>query len=204
MTKRALSVLMVVALIGGLLATSAIDASAAKKKKKKKVCKAYKPGELGAEAETSKITAKATEEAPVELTLATEPGFGIGGNDTTAANISHVYHNIQVDPKTKATGLYVRLEMPQGTDYDIYLMNPDGTEAAHAAGFNPIPHALIGDGTGTGGHSEETAEQLDGILSKDCQGYTLDVANATGTGGDVTLKMWLGEATYDPTAAQEG
>lgn len=203
MTKRALSMLMVVALMGGLVATSALDASAAKKKKPKK-CKAFKPGELGAEAETSKITSKATEDAPVEVTLATEPGFGIGGNAITASNISHVYQNIQVDPKTKKTGLYVRLEMPHGTDYDIYLMNPDGTEAAHAAGFNPIPHEEIGDGTGTGGHSEETAEQLDGILSKDCQGYTLDIGNATGPGGDVTLKMWLGKATYDPAAASEG
>jgi hypothetical protein len=200
MTKRALSVLMVVALVGGLVATSAIDAGAAKKKKKK--CKAFVPGEMGAEAETSKVTAKATEDAPVEVTLETEPGFGIGGNDITASNITHVYQNIQVDPKTKKTGLYVRLEMPQGTDYDIYLMNPDGTEAAHAAGFNPIPNENIGDGTGAGGHSEETAEQLDGILSKDCQGYTLDIGNATGTGGEVTLKMWLGEATYDPAAAE--
>jgi len=201
MTKRPLSVLMVVALMGGLVATSSIDASAAKRKKK---CKAYKPGELGAEAETSKVTAKATEEAPVEVVLDTEPGFGVGGNDFTAANISHVYQNIQVDPKTKKTGLWVRVEMPQGTDYDIYLMNPDGTEAAHAAGFNPIPVGLIGDGTGAGGHSEETAEQLDGILSKDCQGYTLDIGNATGPGGEITLKMWLGEATYDPASAEEG
>jgi hypothetical protein len=201
MTKRALSVLMVVALMGGLVATSTIDASAAKRKKK---CKAYKPGELGAEAETTKVTQKATEEAPIEVAFDTEPGFGIGGNETTAANISHVYHNIQVDPKTKKTGLWVRVEMPQGTDYDIYLMNPDGTEAAHAAGFNPIPHEFIGDGTGTGGHSEETAEQLDGILSKDCQGYTLDIGNATGPGGEITLKMWLGEATYDPASTEEG
>ena len=44
------------------------------------------------------------------------------------------------------------------------------------------PPRLLGDGTGNGGHSETTAEQLDGVLTADCGGYTIDVANALGFG----------------------
>ena len=152
------------------------------------------------------MTDAATEAAPVEVSLATDPGLGAGSPGfgiPTDSEISHVFQNIQVDSKAKTTGLWVRVEIPQGTDYDIFLNNPDGTEAAHAAGFNVAPVEFL-DGTGAGGHSEETAEQLDGIASTDCQGYTLDVANATGPGGDVTLKLWLGEATYTPPAPEGG
>ena len=205
MTKRILTVLMVVALIGGMLATTALDAGAKKKKKKKpksKVCAPYAPGEQGADAETTVVTDKATEEAPVEVTLTAEPGAGTLFEGIEIGAISHVFHNVQVDSKAKTTGLWVRLEIPEYEDYDLYLNNPDGTTASKASGFNAHTEGspLAYNDTSSGGHTENGAEQLDGIKSSDCQGYTVDVAAATAPGGDVTLKFWLGDANYDPAA----
>ncbi|MFN2526196.1 MAG: hypothetical protein ABR505_08025 [Actinomycetota bacterium] len=177
------------------------------KKKKKKcpkkgpgdvpvaACAPYTPGEQGGEAETSIVTDAATEEAPVEVTIPTDPGFGIGGTPLEAT-ISHAFHNIQVDSANPTAGLHLVLEFDLEEDYDLYLNYPDGSEAAHVAGFNPVPP--LSDGTGSGGHSEMGAEYLDGVSTPDCGGYTLDIANATGLGGDKTLKLWLGEITYTP------
>lgn len=199
MTKRTLTVFMAILLVGGLVSTSALDAGAAKKKKKKKkVCKPYKPGEMGAEVETVKVTDKATEEAPLEVTLEMDPGagqaIGIGAVDavTTAAQ-SHVYYNVQVDSKAKKAGLFVNLASPMPDDNDLYLFHSTGTEAAHAAGFHGGGPAPIYDSNGNGGHTQPAAEQLDGILTKDCGGYTVHAIGANSRGGDVPLKLWLGE-----------
>lgn len=205
-TFRVLAVVASAAMIMGALVAGPAEA---KKKKKKKapappVCATYVPGELGAEAETSIVTDEATEEAPVEVELDTEPGLGFSSTDPGGGtgHVTHVYHNVQVDSSTAETGLYVRLEFLEGTEYDLFLRYPDGSTDAYVAGFNQAPMPAgdptgFGlDGTGHGGHSEFGAEQLDGIRSADCAGYTIDVASAGGPGGPVTLKMWLGEATY--------
>jgi hypothetical protein len=170
------------------------------KKNKAKPCAAYQPGELGAEAETTVVTDTATAEAPIEVPLAMDPSAGLFSGDVNGqANplISHAIQNVQVD-STAPTGLYVRVEFPEGEDYDLYLEDAEGNDAAHAGGGNQAPEVL-GDGTGNGGHSEATAEQLDGVLTTDCGGYTVDVANAIGM-GEATLKFWLGPATWDPAA----
>ena len=190
MTKRILSVMTILGLLAGALAVTAGDAGAAKKKKKKpKKCRTYKPGEMGAEAELSKVTHKATEEKPVEVTLPTEPGVGVGGSSATETFITHVYHNVQVDPKAKSTKLFVRLEMADYEDQDLYVRVADGSAVAQAAGFNPEPAVYNDDANG--GHTEQGAEQIDGLESADCTGYTIDIAAATGLGEDVVLKFWL-------------
>jgi len=157
-------------------------------------CPAYVPGEEGAGKPTSIVTDAATEAKPIEVTVATAEAAG----GQSPGEVSQ-FHNIQVDPAAAETGLWVRFEMAEGEDYDIYLNYADGSEAAHAGGYNPAP-VIPGetDGTGYGGHSETTAEQLDGIKSPDCQGYTLDMASFQTPGGDKTLKLWLGEAKYTP------
>jgi len=175
-----------------------------KKNKKPAVCETYAPGEQGAEAETFIVTSAATEEAPMEAEAIVGPGVGgfgsIEGQENPAA--SKAFYNIQVDPDAEETGLYVRLEFFEFEDYDMTLFNPDGTEAASVGGFNQAPEGPL-DGTGAGGHSEQGAEQLDGIKSADCQGYTLMISNPNGLGdlaGPLPLKLWLGEAQYDPAA----
>ena len=159
-------------------------------------CAPYVPGEEGAEAETTVVTAAATEEKPIEVTIAAPPGV-------PEVALGHVFHNIQVDADGAEGGLFARYEFPIYEDHDIYLNYADGSEAGHVGGFNPAPVPVaLGccDGTGAGGHSEQGAEQIDGMRTADCGGYTLDMASFMSEGGDMTLKLWLGEIQNDPAA----
>lgn len=168
------------------------------KKKQKASCKCpvFVPAEVGADATLTKITEKATKKNPEELTVSTGAGAGVGGVPGVEEGIAHAFENLQIDlKKKKSSGLYVRLEMPSNSDYDLTLLNSDGTVAASAAGFNP--ETSISDGTGTGGHSEATAEQIDGIKTPECGGYTADIGTATGLGGGLTMKLWLGKVNYE-------
>jgi hypothetical protein len=163
---------------------------------KKGACKKAKAAGIGKGAAVSVVTDKATEDAPLEVTLATAPGAGLSspdgpGGDTPAGGPTHAYYNVQVDSKAKSSKLFVRAEYPPGLDYDLYLRTTYGSSLAYAAGFNaPIPAAGL-DGTGFGGHSEVGAEQIDGWIGSDCTSYVIDVVSASTPGGDVTLKLWL-------------
>jgi hypothetical protein len=178
--RKPVVVLTILALALSLLGS----APATAKKKKKKACPAFVGTAEAAEAELVKVTDAATEEAPIETTVEVPAG--------TPAAAGHAYLNVQADPKAKETGLYVRFEFPSYEDNDLYLLNPDGEEAASAAGFNQTPFGPF-DGTGSGGHSEQGAEQIDGFATADCQGYTADFASYMSFGGEMTVKVWLGE-----------
>jgi hypothetical protein len=198
-TARSMRTIAVLA-SAALISTGMIAGTADAKKKKKPTvpppppaCAEYVPGELGTGAPTTKVTPAATADAPVEVTIATDPGFGTGTglgpvDDVTMSQISHALHNVQVDSEG-ATTLFVRLEMPETTDYDLYVRAADGTAVASASGFNPEP-AIYND-TSNGGHTEVGAEVIDGVATEDCGGYTIEMAGATTPGGDVTLKLWL-------------
>lgn len=167
------------------------------KKNKTKSCKPYAAPERSADVETVTVTDKATAEAPLEVTVATHEGIGMGRNPATfGALVSHAFQNVQVDSKAKSAGLYMRVEFPDYNDYDLYLDRADGTTAAQAAGFSDAE--ALQDGDTSDGHTEIGAEQVTGIKTADCGGYTADIVGATTQGGDVTVKLWLGEATYDP------
>jgi hypothetical protein len=203
MNKKTLHMLLVMVLITGLIAGAALDAGAKKKKKKKKkkpkvkTCAPYVPGELGAEAETIKITDANTAEAPLEATLTLDPGVGqatgLPTDAATTAAQSHAYVNVQVDPKAKEAGLFMFLPSPVPDDNDLYLLHSTGTEAAHAAGFTGA-HALLNSNQ-YGGHTDADGEWLDGIRSADCYGYTVHAIGANSRGGEITMKFWLGEAS---------
>lgn len=192
-TARPVAMLACLALLAGAFVAGPADAKK-KKKKKPPACAPYTPWEKAAEVEVTKVTDAATEEAPIELTIDTAEGLGFSSSDSedspTQGHITHAWANVQVDPAATSAGLYVRVEFPAQWDYDLFLRNPDGSSEFYAAGGHPIQ---VFDGTGHGGHSELGAEQLDGILSADCQGYSVDIASAQTPGGDVTLKLWLGE-----------
>jgi hypothetical protein len=170
-------------------------------------CPAYVPGEQGAKAPTVTVTDANSKDAPLTGTITAAQGVGTAsGTPVTDPLFGHSYVNVQVNSKAASTGLYVRVEFPAGRDYDLYLYNADGTEAAHAAGGNqiastPVAKPLGSDGTGKGGHSELTAEQLDGVKTAGCSGYTIDVSTADGEGGGLKISYWLGDATYDPATA---
>lgn len=158
-------------------------------------CDAYVPGEQGAEAETLIVKDEHTAEAPLELVIDQDPGA------VRAEVRGHVFANIQVDSEAAEAGLFVRYSFPDYEDHDLYVRYADGALAAQAAGFNPIVEApLVNDGTTVAGHSERGAEQVDGVRTADCAGYTADFVNFLGEGGEYTVTMWLGEIENDPQA----
>jgi hypothetical protein len=165
-----------------------------KKSTQNEKCAAYEPGELGAEVEeeTTIVTDEATEEKPIEVPVDTGPGLGFTSTDPggDTGPTSHTYHNIQVDPKAKTTGLYVRVEYLEAFDYDLFLRLADGTAVAYEADFNPAP---VGAGGTDGGHAEQGAGQIDGYEANNCDGFTMDIASAISPGGEVTMTLWLGE-----------
>ena len=197
-TLRTMAVLATSALVLGAFVAGPADA----KKKKKKVCAAYQPGEAGAEAPITVVTDAATAEAPVEVTVTTAEGLGFSSADGPSGDqghVTHAYANVQVDSAASDAGLYARVEFAPTWDYDAFLRTSDGTAVAYSAGFNQgmtpagDPSGLGLDGTGHGGHSEQGAEQIDGYLAADCDGFTYDIVSAGTPGGDVTVKFWLGE-----------
>lgn len=206
---RTASVLASAALILGAFVA---PADAKKKKKKPKppppppACAPYTPGEAGAEAPTTIVTDAATAEAPIVVELTTEAGLpstptvnGIGFDGTTS-----VYQNIQVDSVNPSAGLYVKIDFPEGDDYDLYLDYADGSNAANSGDFSPIANnGLLGGGAPENGwESGTTYEMVKGIITPDCEGYTADVLAYLTQGGTVTLSMWLGEELAAPVAPE--
>jgi hypothetical protein len=181
------------ALILGAFAAAPADAKK-KKPKKPPACAPFTPGEAGSGAPITVVTDAATADAPATATVDTGPGLGIGtgtaADAVATAGWSYAYVNVQVDSAAPATALSLRLEMPAHEDYDINLLNPDGSVAASVHGFNPEPRIYNDDSNG--GHTEVGAEVIDALPTNDCQGYTLEVITASGMGGDRTVKYWLG------------
>jgi hypothetical protein len=180
----------------------------AKKKKKPAVCKAYQPGELGTDKPTLVVTDAATEEAPAvqKVTVAESAGdldqVGIG-EGPFAPGID--VFNIQVDSKAKEAGLHVLVEFADRNDVDLNLSYPDGSYAARAHGFQPIlgtpAEADFGNTAGHAGESTTSSEHIVGLRTSDCGGWTVDVQNWLGMGGELDVKVWLGDIANDPQAA---
>lgn len=166
-------------------------------------CPAYVPGEQGAEAETITVTDAATAEAPVVVEFDSGPGFtrdiitGLNAyNETTS-----VYHNVQVDSAAAEAGLYARIEFPDHHDYDLFLNHADGSRAAASGGTNTAPGVLsCGDGCTDGSNFE----QVEGVRTADCAGYTSQTMSFLSTGGATKLILWLGEPTFDAAAPGGG
>ena len=188
-------VLLLVALSGSLLAsmTQVQSAFAAPGP-----CPKYKPGGNGVGKPIKVVTDARKVTAPLVVTLQTEPGAGFSspneGEETPPETVPHSYINVQVNTVRSSAKLFVRVEFLAAYDYDLYLRDSARVARAYAAGFNAVivNEPLIGlDGTGHGGHSERGAEQIDGLVTPDCFGYTVDVVSSSTTGGPVTVKFWL-------------
>ena len=196
MKSRSIKSLAVLASAGLLVgAFAAAPADAAKRKKKPKACAPFAVPESAGEAEVVKLTDASTEEAPVEVAVATGPGLGAGRDpEGEGAMVSHGYVPVQVDSAATGAGIYGRLEFTPVWDYDLYLDDAAGGELMLSAGFGPVDDAELG---GDAENSETGAgfEAIYGITTEDCGGYVFDVVGATTPGEEVTLKLWLGEAT---------
>ncbi|HYI45656.1 MAG TPA: hypothetical protein VE174_09410 [Actinomycetota bacterium] len=204
MTTRTVRTVAIMGAAALLLGAFASGPAVAKKKKKKKkapvaACAPFAPGEKGAGQPVTVVTDAATAEAPVEVTVATDPGLGFsseageGAPEDGEGLTSHAYTNVQIDSAAPSAGLYVRVEFEPVWDYDLWLRDSGHSALAYAAGSSPAPVPGVTDGTGNGGHTESGSENIDGYFAADCNGFTVDIANAGGPGGDVVVKYWLGE-----------
>ena len=213
MTKRTLSALLTGSLMIGLIALPAAEAATKKKKKPKApVCAPYVPGDLGAEAETVVVTDAHTAEAPLLVPITLAPAFDEGVIEITGAGETpRAYFHVQVDSAAASTGLYATFEFQTHRDYDFWAYFPDGTGAASAHGFQPLietndlPDEADQSNTDSNhaGESTATSENLVGVITPDCGGYTLEAATYFGEGGDFEVKVWLGEGTTAPGVPAE-
>lgn len=206
-------------LAGGLLASALVVGPAQAKKKKKPrkppapaACQAYEPGELGADAPKLVVTDAHTAEAPLahafSLDMNLHEGIGdiLADEGAPAPRTPHEYVHVQVDSAAPTAGLYVTWEFDSHRDYDLWAYNQDGTGAASSHGFQPLieTKGLPADAdqsntaSNHGGESTATSENLIGIITSDCGGYTLDMASYFAEGGDFELKIWLGEGVTEP------
>ena len=200
---RTTAVLALAGLVVGMLA--AAPAEAKKKKKKPAVCKAFTPGEAGTDQPTVVLTDAATEEAPAEQAVTIDPSAAdadvVGSGAIPAPSTEF---NVQVDSAAKEAGLYVNFEFDSRRDYDINLLNSDGSYAARSHGFQPVlgtpGEEQLGNETGVGGESTDHSEKLVGIRTNDCGGWTVQLQNWLGEGGDFTVQLWLGDIKTDPQA----
>jgi hypothetical protein len=209
MTKRTLSVLVTGALVASLFALPIGDAAAKKKKKKPKpkpaACATFVPGELGADAPIVKVTDEHTAEAPLLQAISLDPAADEGILEIVGvAETPRAYFHVQVDPAATTTGLYVTFEFQTHRDYDLWAYLPDGTPAASSHGFQPLidtqgtPADESNTASNHAGESSATSENIVGLITPDCGGYTIEAANYLGEGGDFEMKVWLGEGKTEP------
>jgi hypothetical protein len=196
MRGKTLKTLAVAASLGLLVGAFIAAPADAKKKKPKppKACAPYVPTGNAEGGEVTVITDAATEEAPIEITVPTDPGLGSGHGDGAVGPVAEAFVPIQIDSAVTGAGIYGRVEFTPTWDYDLYLQDEAGTDLMVSGGFGVVDDAELG---GDANNSETGAgfEAIYGVTSADCTGYNFDVVTATSPGGDVTLKVWLGEAT---------
>jgi len=192
--------------------TPAANKGCKKGKGKKKGCKKppvacspYEPGEKGAEADTVTVTDSHTEEAPLIQEISLDPAVDEGLLELAGAGETpRAIFNVQVDGTSASSGLYVTFEFQTHRDYDLWAYFPDGTGAASSHGFQPLIDTQgtqvdeSNTATNHGGESTATSENLVGIITPDCGGYTVEASNYLGEGGDFEIKLWLGEGVTDP------
>ena len=175
-------------------------------------CTPVAPATAGKDAPALTLTDAATAEKPAVQTLTLEQRFDEGLGDalgvpgSSPAAPSSV--NVTVDTAAKGPiGLYATLEFPARRDYDLWAYFPgtENEEAASSHGFSPLietqgqgPADVSNTASNHGGETTANSENLVGILTPDCGGYTITAYNYFGEGGDLDLKLWLGEAKYDP------
>lgn len=199
--------------VAGLLAANvfaALPAHAAKHKHKKPaVCAPYQAGDFAKDAPLVTVTDAATADKPLEQKVTIDQSVAdatFGLTDASAA-----YFNVQVDSAAPSAGLYAHIDFPQRNDYDLEFQYPDQSYAARSHAFNTVNESndqalpVLGplSETGHGGQATATSEELVGIDTNDCGGYSVKVSNSLGQGGDITVKLWLGEVKNEPEAPGE-
>lgn len=170
-------------------------------------CAPLAAGPMGAGAETFTVTDAATAEAPLEVPVKLDMSLAdldFEGVLPAPFDPTQQIVNIQVDPAAAEAGLYLTFEFPQRRDYDLFLRHNDDSEAASAHGFNTaIETPFHNTKTNHAGESTSTSEKIIGLRTTDCGGYTLEVNNWLGEGGNMVVKAFLGEIKNDPRPVGE-
>ena len=147
-------------------------------------CTRYRPqSEEARKAGTIVVNNGATAEEPMTLQIQAPAG--------TPAEPAEVLLNVQLTTQGYTAAFYARYEFAPAEDYDLIVERGNGEQAAAADGFNPGAVGPAAEPNGRGGHSEPGAEQIDGLESPHCAGYTLRMISKSGVGGEVTLKLWI-------------
>lgn len=210
--------------VAGLVAVNVVGAlpahAATKKKPKHKkppvaaACTPYAPGDFAKGAPLVTVTDAATVDKPLEQKVTLDQSvadadvLGLGLSD-----VSVQYFNVQVDSAAPNAGLYAHIDFPQRNDYDLEFQYPDESYAARSHAFNtvnelndqqaPVVGGTLISETGHGGQATPSSEELVGIDTNDCGGYSVKVSNALGQGGDIMVKLWLGDVKNEPEAPGE-
>jgi hypothetical protein len=171
-------------------------------------CAAFTPGDLGKDLPVVAVTDAATEAAPVEVEVSLDASVAnynvIGGPTATGPGAGHAsYFNVQVDSANPDAGLYAFVEFPERRDYDLNVFHPDGSYAARSRGNNTFigtPAEGQLSAPGHGGNPTTSSENIVGLKTADCGGWTMDMESWFAEGGDFKVTLWLGEAK---TVAQE-
>lgn len=146
-------------------------------------CDPYKPEDDQArKAGTLIVSSGATESEPTSVKVNAPAG--------TPDSPTEVLLNLQLTTEGQPADLFVRYEFAPGEDYGLVVENAKGEEKARADGVNPAAIGPLSEPNDTGGHSEQGAEQIDGLPSEHCGGYTLRLMTNSGMGGRLTLKVW--------------
>lgn len=195
MTSRTLRIVAVAGAAALMLGAFVAGPAEARKKKKKKppVCATYVPSGGAEGGEVVTVTDAATADAPIEVTVTTQPGLGSGRpGDDLGDTVSEAFVPVQVDTAAATSGLYARVDFTPIFDYDLYATDETGADVGVSGGFGVVDDAELG---GDADHSETGAgfEAIYGVPSTDCQGFNVDIVGATTPGEDVTLTLWLGE-----------
>jgi hypothetical protein len=217
MNKKAIAVVLGATLVGG--AFFAVPAQAKKRHHHRKkpavaVCTPYQSGDLGKDSPNVTVTDTATESAPLEQSVTLDPSAAdvtLGAPVPGPGAVSAQYFNVQVDSAQPAAGLYAKITFSPREDYDLEFLYPDNSYAARSHSFNTVAEAndqalpVLGpiSETGHGGQATDSSEELVGIATNDCAGYTVKVSNALGEGGAMKVQLWLGEIKNQPEAPGE-
>ena len=201
---RTVAVIAMSAFVLGAFVAGPADAK--KKKKKPAVCSAFQPGEYGTDKPTLVVTDTATEDAPAIQKVTVAESAADADLTGLALSPGTDVFNVQVDSKAKEAGLHILVEFPERNDVDLNVFHTDGSYAARAHGFNPLLaieptiDENFGNLSGHAGESTPSSEHIVGLRTADCGGWTVDVQNWLGMGGEFDVKVWLGEIKNDPQA----
>ncbi len=195
MVKRLIGTAAVAALIAGALVSA--PAQAAKR------CGKYKPAEPISDSGTTseapaakviKITDKYTEAKPLVIDYEHGPAFWfiqdpVDAEGQRPAVEDTVWFNLQVDTKSKFSGISIRQQWAETpvSDMDLYLYDKSGGSIGQSADFNQVSGTPINSNTGGPGY-----EQVLGLGVTDCQGITVESRAFTTPGESMQLIIWVG------------